>query len=76
MHTMHTSAYPVQLMSLHGDDRKNLVLILLNLFGIVGMGLKVCLEGENQIWREKRILLYFQITIEVVELLRSEMETP
>ena len=50
------SISPISLQS-----RKNLVLILLNSCGLVGVGLGASLKGENQIWGEKRILLYFQI---------------
>ncbi len=45
--------------------KQNLVLISLNRCGMVGVGLGVRLKEEekeeNQIWSEKRILLYFQI---------------
>jgi hypothetical protein len=43
---------------------------------MVGVGFGASLEGENQIWREKRILLYIQTKIELVDILSSEMETP
>ena len=37
------------------------LLISLNRCGMVGVGLRASLKGGNQIWSEKRILLYFQI---------------
>ena len=40
---------------------ENVVLISLNRCGMVVVGLGASLKGENQIWSEKRILLYFQI---------------
>ena len=42
-------------------QKQNLVLISLNRCGMVVVGLGASLKGENQIWSEKRILLYFQI---------------
>ena len=36
--------------------KQNFVLISLNRCGIVGVGLVACLERQNQIWLEKRIL--------------------
>ncbi len=43
------------------QSKRKLGLISLNRCGIVGVGLGASLKGENQIWSEKRILLYFQI---------------
>ena len=45
----------------HCKAKQNLVLISLNRCGMVGVGLRASLKEENQIWSEKRILLYFQI---------------
>lgn len=45
----------------HCKAKENVVLISLNRCGMVGVGLGASLKGENQIWSEKRILLYFQI---------------
>ncbi len=45
------------------QSKKNLVLFLLNCCGMVEVGLRASLKAENQIWSEKRILLYFQIKI-------------
>jgi hypothetical protein len=45
----------------HCKAKENLVLISLNRCGMVVVGLGASLKGENQIWSEKRILLYFQI---------------
>ncbi len=45
----------------HFDAKESEVLISLNRCGMVGVGLGASLKGGNQIWSEKRILLYFQI---------------
>ncbi len=55
------SMAPARFPPYHFDAKENLVLILLNRGGMVGVGLGASLKGENQIWSEKRILLYFQI---------------
>ncbi len=43
------------------EAKENVVLISLNRCGMVVVGLGASLKGENQIWSEKRIPLYFQI---------------
>ncbi len=45
----------------HCKAKQSLILISLNRCGMVGVGLGASLKEENQIWSEKRILLYFQI---------------
>ena len=50
-----------QFLPSHCKAKQNLVLISLNRCGMVVVGLGASLKGENQIWSEKRILLYFQI---------------
>jgi hypothetical protein len=52
---------PSRFPPFHFDGKQNLVLISLNRCGMVGDGLGASLKAENQIWGEKRILLYFQI---------------
>ncbi len=45
----------------HCNAKENLILIWLDRCGMVGVGLRASLKGGNQIWSEKKILLYFQI---------------
>ncbi len=52
---------PARFPPFHFDAKESEVLILLNRCGMVGVGLRASLKGGNQIWSEKRILLYFQI---------------
>ncbi len=50
-----------------------MVLVSLNRCGMVGVGLGGSLKGENQIWSEKRILLYFQIIMSYLTFLAHEV---
>ena len=50
-----------QFLPSHCKAKESEVLISLNRCGMVVVGLGASLKGENQIWSEKRILLYFQI---------------
>jgi hypothetical protein len=52
---------PARFPPFHFDAKESEVLISLNRCGMVVVGLGASLKGENQIWSEKRILLYFQI---------------
>ncbi len=61
MHEAAAKHGPRSISSTHSNAKENLVLISLNRCGMVGVGLKASLKGGNQIWSEKRRLLYFQI---------------
>ncbi len=55
------SMAPAQFPPFRCKAKENEVLISLNGCGMVVNGLGASLKGGNQIWSEKKILLYFQI---------------
>ena len=64
-----------QFLPSHCKAKENVVLISLNRCGMVGVGLRASLKGENQIWSEKKNTFILSNYNELVEILGSEMET-